>query len=167
MLNKNDLRYLKTEKLIKETYFILKKNNNYPIKVNELCKKALINKSTFYAHYETIDALHLHLCEELIEKIMDESLSIDCFLTNIRAFVISIIETLQVNFPLIQKMFGNDKIQLVSCIENYLLKHYSRVEKIKEKEIIFTIGGASHLLMYDQSKEAIETAILFIKKIIL
>ena len=46
-MRKNDLRYIKTEKIIKDTYLNLKKKYHSEIKVSELCKVAMINKSTF------------------------------------------------------------------------------------------------------------------------
>jgi AcrR family transcriptional regulator len=52
--NKNDLRFVKTERLIRSTYLALRRKARQPVKVRELCEAALINKSTFYAHYETM-----------------------------------------------------------------------------------------------------------------
>ena len=62
-MNKNDLRFQKTEMLIKKTYLTLKKRGSSVVKVKDLCEKAMINKTTFYAHYETIDHLHKQVCE--------------------------------------------------------------------------------------------------------
>lgn len=64
MARKTDLRYIKTEKLIEETYLTLRRRLRRPVKVRELCENAMINKTTFYAHYETMDALHACICEK-------------------------------------------------------------------------------------------------------
>lgn len=52
MPNKKDLRIVKTENLIYETLINLLKEKPFEeIKVSDICSKALINRSTFYAHY--------------------------------------------------------------------------------------------------------------------
>lgn len=50
---KLDLRIVKTKKNIYSTFEELMKNNSFEeIKVSDICNKAMINRSTFYAHYE-------------------------------------------------------------------------------------------------------------------
>lgn len=50
--NKPDLRVLKTKKILYETFEELMKSYSFEkIKVSDICSKALINRSTFYAHY--------------------------------------------------------------------------------------------------------------------
>lgn len=41
------------------------------ISVSDICKKAKINRSTFYAHYLDIDDLIQHIYEWMIEKFLD------------------------------------------------------------------------------------------------
>ena len=167
-MNKNDLRYIKTEKLIKETYLNLKKKNSSLIKVSDLCKSAMINKSTFYAHYETIEALHRSLCKEVTIETLNNNLQIDSVISDTRLFVTSFIETCK-NNTTIKLLFNNDVTQIVNYIEEYLLERYKKTKELKEKEkeIIFAIGGAAHLLMHNQSPDRVEATIKFIQKIIL
>lgn len=166
-MNKNDLRYIKTEKLIKETYLNLKKKNCL-IKVSDLCKSAMINKSTFYAHYETIEALHRNLCKETTVNILDNDLQLDSVISNTRLFVTSFIEAFRSNMT-IKILFDGDVVQIVNYIEEYLLEKYQKTKELKQKqkEIIFAIGGAAHLLMHNQSPDRVEATIKFIQKIIL
>lgn len=50
-----DLRFMRTEKLIKITFLELLKTTSFDqISVSELAKRSLIDRSTFYAHYESI-----------------------------------------------------------------------------------------------------------------
>jgi len=50
--NKKDLRVIKTENLLYTTLMDLLKEKAFEeIKVSDICSKALINRSTFYAHY--------------------------------------------------------------------------------------------------------------------
>ena len=51
-MNKNDLRVIKTKNALFETLTNLMKEKTFEeIKVSDICNKALINRSTFYAHY--------------------------------------------------------------------------------------------------------------------
>lgn len=52
MEKKKDLRVIKTQNLLYNTLLELMKNKSFEeIKVSDICNTALINRSTFYAHY--------------------------------------------------------------------------------------------------------------------
>lgn len=67
-MNKNESKYFNTAILMDEALIELlaKKDYDY-ITVKEICTKAMVNRSTFYLHYETIDDL-LRETIELINK---------------------------------------------------------------------------------------------------
>lgn len=74
MSKKEDLRILKTKaSLYRGLMNILKKKPFEEIKVSEICKESLINRSTFYDHYsdkyELIESLMNDMRKELGEKI--------------------------------------------------------------------------------------------------
>lgn len=53
---KHDKRFIKTEKLIRGSFFELLKNENYnSITVEKICENACIGKNTFYSHYKNKD----------------------------------------------------------------------------------------------------------------
>ena len=55
---KEDLRVWRTKKVLKDTFKdILLKENFEAITVKELCEKSMINRRTFYLHYDSIDDL--------------------------------------------------------------------------------------------------------------
>ena len=69
--NKSDLRIRKTEQAIKNAFIELRaKKPLEKITVKELCELALINKSTFYSHYEDIYALSESMEQETVESII-------------------------------------------------------------------------------------------------
>ena len=71
MEKKTDLRIEKTEKAIKNAFIELRaKKPLEKITVKELCELALINKSTFYSHYEDIYALSEAMEQETVESII-------------------------------------------------------------------------------------------------
>lgn len=52
-MNKNDLRVIKTKNALYISLLDLMKEKAFEeIKVSDICNRALINRSTFYAHYE-------------------------------------------------------------------------------------------------------------------
>lgn len=63
---KEDLRITKTRKVLYETLINLMKEKSFEeIKVSDICKEALINRSTFYSHYSDKYELFLELITAL------------------------------------------------------------------------------------------------------
>jgi Transcriptional regulator len=72
ILNKNDLRSIKTEKAIRRAFYQLTKEKDVKkITIRELSQRAEINKTTFYAHYETIFDLVETIEKETIDYIVN------------------------------------------------------------------------------------------------
>lgn len=72
MDNKIDLRILKTEESIKNTFKNMILEMPYEkITIKELCERALINRKTFYLHYSSIDDLLEEFQDELASEYFD------------------------------------------------------------------------------------------------
>lgn len=84
MVNKNDLRYIKTERLIVHTYVDLRLRDPSPVKVSDLCREALINKTTFYSHYDTMESLRRHICRETVADILGRC---DCARIGVQRYI--------------------------------------------------------------------------------
>ena len=164
MANKNDLRFVKTEKLIEETYLKLKKSSDRPVKVNALCREAMINTSTFYSHYDTIEELHNHICEKEINKILDNYETIDQLLDNIE----SAVRTFMENAETTDALFGGNDASQINMIEHCLLTKFLKGNESpkRELELIFAIGGAAHILARNQSAERIRITVELMNKIL-
>lgn len=68
-----DLRVVKTKKNIKNAFLELRKKKPLEkISVKELADLAMINKATFYLHYEDIYALSDEIENEFVDKIISE-----------------------------------------------------------------------------------------------
>lgn len=67
----NDLRYIKTEKLIQKTFREMILEMDYTqITIKELTERAKINRKTFYLHYNSLDSL-LEVCQtKLYDKLL-------------------------------------------------------------------------------------------------
>ena len=73
MGKKDDLRVIKTKKILYETLIELMKTKTFEeIKVSDICTKALINRSTFYAHYDDKYELLLEFINSLKEEFINE-----------------------------------------------------------------------------------------------
>lgn len=69
-MNKNDLRVVKTKKIIFNALLLLLKDKPISkIKVTELCKAAQINRGTFYFHYEDVEDVLLELFEQIVQDL--------------------------------------------------------------------------------------------------
>jgi len=72
-MKKDDLRTIKTKHLIKSTFLTLMKEKGYQnITVTDISEKALINRKTFYSHYDSIEALYLEITMEYL-RLLDFS----------------------------------------------------------------------------------------------
>lgn len=168
LANKMDLRYIKTEKLIEDTYLSLKRKHRRPIRVSELCGAALINKTTFYTHYETMESLHEHICEKEVGQIIESCPNIDAAFSDTDSFVRSFVSAIQSCTPVLDLLFHDDVSGQIKTIESALLKHYlgRGVSPQQEMKMIFAIGGAAKLLIPEQSEERIQLTIQLIDKVI-
>lgn len=68
-----DLRVQKTLKGIRSALMELAKNKPLEqITVKELCEQAMINKATFYSHYDNINALIEEIEDEFVKNLTEE-----------------------------------------------------------------------------------------------
>jgi AcrR family transcriptional regulator len=64
MVHKADLRVIKSKISIRNAFLRLIEEKGYPnITIKDIAERAMINRKTFYRHYESIDAL----CDEVIK----------------------------------------------------------------------------------------------------
>lgn len=96
MKKETDLRVIKTKKLLYQTLIELMKDKTFEeIKVSDICTTAMINRSTFYAHYEDkyellldfINTLKKEFVEELSKKDNDNLTPREYYLKLIELFL--------------------------------------------------------------------------------
>ena len=163
-MNKNDLRFQKTEMAIKKAYLSLKKHGSSPIKVKELCEAAMINKTTFYAHYETVEHLHKQVCQEFVEELLGRCEYID----NTREFVYSVLGLFINSMDTIEKLYGEDLSSLVNDAENVLMAHFVQksVSEDYEMSVRFCIGGAFRLLVLEKDPVRVQKTVELIERVL-
>lgn len=91
-MEKNDLRVIKTKSILYSTLLELMKEKQFEeIKVSDICSHALINRSTFYSHYND----KYELLEEYINTLKDsliEELSKNKNINNTKQYYIELIK---------------------------------------------------------------------------
>jgi AcrR family transcriptional regulator len=167
-MNKNDLRFQKTEIAIKSTYLALKKRGSTTVKVKELCEAAMINKTTFYAHYETIEHLHKAVCKDFVSDMITQNHYIDSIQTSISDLVYAVLGMFMENMDIIEKLYGNDLFLLVNDAENILMEYSSSQILNEEYELAikFCIGGAFRLLAAEHDPKRIQITVELVEKVL-
>ena len=168
---KHDLRYTKTEKAIRKTFHeLLQEKDIRRITVKELAERAEINKTTFYAHYETLPDLVNTLEAENIDYIIDNLDQVQLLFTNSDLFIDNLYRNLKdCNIAKIS--------QNVNKNTEFLQKLKEQIEKeLKEKHInpedytkivallLFVFHGILGIANADMDDEiALNTIKLFVK----
>jgi len=140
-----DLRVMKTKKNIREAFLELRKKHSLDdIKVNALCEKALINKTTFYNHYQDIYELSEELEAEVLDDFFDNFKDIDLMLTDANRFISGMHAALEAENDMLRILFMDKLDELVARIEKHIRNYY-----VKEDQMLvsFLIGGSIHLMM--------------------
>lgn len=92
MKNKTDLRIIKTRNSLYDALiFLLKEKTFEEIKVSDICKKALINRSTFYSHFQDKYELFASLIDNLKQSLNFELKNINKDLT-VKEYYIELIK---------------------------------------------------------------------------
>lgn len=88
-INTMDLRVKKTKRAIRSAFYsLIREKPLEKITVREIAERAEINKTTFYAHYETVYDLVDQLEREAVEEILKEISTAQNLMVNPRAFVL-------------------------------------------------------------------------------
>ena len=91
MTNKLDLRIIKTNNTLYEALVLLLKEKTFEeIKVSDICQKALVNRSTFYSHFNDKYELFMSLINNLKQELETDLKSIDE--TNLKKYYLKLIE---------------------------------------------------------------------------
>ena len=167
-MNKNDLRFQKTEIAIKQAYLSLKKHGSIAVKVKDLCDAAMINKTTFYAHYETVEHLHKEICNEFVSNVLKASNGVEQFGKDTRASIYSILESFKRNMSSIQKLYGDNLDEFVNDFERLFLKSFlaDNADEDYALAMRFCIGGAFRLLVDEKDPTRIDKTLILVEKVL-
>lgn len=76
----NDLRVQRTTMALKDNFKEMLLNMNYnEITIKELCEKSMINRRTFYLHYNSVNDILAELLEEMAQEFLEYTNGYDHF----------------------------------------------------------------------------------------
>ena len=140
-----DLRIQKTEKAIKNVFLELRARKPLEkITVKELCELALINKSTFYSHYEDIYALSEAMEQETVASIIGSIDHLKDYTTdNPDAFTRELCLAFMSQISLIKILFSGRElshlgIRLDKALKEVIFRKYPEYENDLEKQILLS-----------------------------
>ena len=145
-----DLRVIKTKKNIRDAFLELRKKHTLDdIKVNALCEKAQVNKTTFYNHYQDVYDLSEELETEVLDKFLNNFQDIDMMLTDSQRFINGMHAVLESENELLRIVFRDKMDELIDRIEKKIRNYYAKEDQML---ISFLIGGSIHLMMKSKNK---------------
>lgn len=162
-MEREDLRIIKTRKALKETFLDMRREMPLEkIRVRELCKRALVNKSTFYNHYEDIYQLSEEMENDAIREFLDRFEAKDCFLSDPQRFLSEMPAAFDANMKLLDPLFRDRFDAAFLKLEQQLKKIYITSETSAEEEIrvTFLLNGALHTLRELKYDKKYENALL-------
>ena len=153
-----DLRIVKTRKGIREAFLELRRA--WPlekIKVTRLCELALINKTTFYKHYQDIFSLSEEVENELIGSIMGSFTDMNALFTDPQSFCKGLYYAFKAHEGEIVTLFSGRMNILIDKVVKQLIEQSPGLSGTPEKEILlsFFLWGASHVLMESRYEETV------------
>lgn len=127
-MNKQKEKYSSTAFSMDEALICLLNEKDYEyITVKEICKKAGVNRSTFYLHYESIDDLLEETLEYINKKFLDYFEDTSDFITNINV-------SSKENLYLINDKYLVPYLNYIKENKNIFLASFKRRKAMKSKE---------------------------------
>lgn len=134
-----DLRIVKTRKAIHAAFLAIRKTTPLErVKVRDICERALINKSTFYAHYQDIYSLSQEMENEAIDHFFQEFKEKDLLFVNPESFLRGFQQALSVEYDLFAIVFGNRFETLFPKIERRIKQQYASPGLTLHEEVTLT-----------------------------
>lgn len=141
---REDLRVKKTHNAIRKALSDMICEMDYKdISVKELCARAMINRKTFYLHYESMDALLGELQDEIADKFISRKISYKS-LADIKAIIRVYFET-TANMPkLHERLLCSGSYQHIGeSISRRIMEH-----RYKENKDAFGLDEARESLVF-------------------
>ena len=146
---KEDLRVVKTRKVIKQTFLEMRAEMPLEkIHIRELCKRALINKSTFYNHYEDVYALSEEMENDAIAQFLERFPARDCLFSDPVRFVSEMPEAFDANMELLHPLFNGRLDEAFNKLEQQLKRQYTTPGMTTQEtvQLTFLLNGTLHTL---------------------
>lgn len=140
-----DLRIQRTRRSIADAFLKLRAEKPLEkITIKELSELALINKATFYSHYEDIYDLAEQLENETIDRILEKTSHPETFITNPKEATADLAKALFSQSEVINTLFSGSRAsalisKLEKRIKNKTYEYYPEYQKDLESDILLTV----------------------------
>lgn len=145
-MEKKDLRILKTQaSLFRALITLLKEKEFEQIKISEICSKSMINRSTFYDHYNDKNELLIAFMAEQkneIEELINKEDNKNNKIINILKIITNYIED---NIELYSSLA---KIKNNSIIKDTLIEIIINSIDNTDKTLFYAAGGVNYIVKY-------------------
>ena len=157
-----DLRIKKTKRAIRSAFYeLIKEKPLEKITVREIAERAEINKTTFYAHYETVYDLVDQLEQEAVAEVISQLNTAQGLLSSPRAFVKDIYTLLSKNQLCTELFSAPAMAQFTAHLRNAIL------EKVKQDGIDSTqyenIGAGLQASAPELAEAQLDTIATFVE----
>jgi AcrR family transcriptional regulator len=145
-----DLRVVKTLEVIEREFLTLRATSPLErIQVFDLCRRARINKSTFYRHFVNVRELSARLEEATVTDIMAGFAAVDRLFTDPEAFFRGLFAVVLRHSERVQILFRDRADALAGQVVARVKAHYLTAGASAEDEIMwsFLAAGAVHVFM--------------------
>lgn len=154
MLENNDRRVRRTKRMIRETLLdILKEKSISKVSVSELCRKADINRNTFYTHYKYPEEVLFELEEEFLNQFQNLLNSLELKENN-NVLIIEICKLIKKN-PAFSYVLLNDNNEflnrLIDLCHDRNIYDWQRISDYTDNETAenfyrFTLSGTTAII---------------------
>lgn len=142
MKTEHNRNYQRIENAIINAYNQLLKEKGTPdASITELCKRAKINRTTFYKHHKGVHEITNYLEDQLIYKLFNieyhDKISVEDFLNNPHPALEKLNKNITDNYEYYQRVFRPDRLRFITektinlLVEDFK-KHYANLAKQKD-----------------------------------
>lgn len=154
---KTDLRVIRTKKAIRDTFCAMIMEMDYPdITIKELSQRAMINRNTFYLHYDSMNALLQELQDEIAGEFMEKQISYTK-MSDIRRMIRVFFEYMATQSPLQDRLLCSGSYQFFyDRINQQIMGHRKLMNRgafgldEASENLIFAYYGSITAILYRQ-----------------
>lgn len=129
-----DRRFIKTEKIIVDSCVaLLNEEKMAYITIEDVCHRADVNKSTFYLHYQSLDALFSAIEDAAITLLFKE-ISVTST-SNLEGLIDPLVSFAKTNKKLLRAAYSIDRYRFNTKFRNLLLPYLKKTKPDKRGKI--------------------------------
>lgn len=144
-----DLRIVKTRRAIHDAFMQIRATTPLEkVRVRDICERALINKSTFYNHYDDVFALSDELEDELVDQCIEGFEYKDRLFSDPALFFQNVPTAIEARRDEMEVLFAGRMQVLYQKLQRRMRRLYTAEATTPEQDVLltFVIGGAMYAM---------------------